>query len=350
MINGEKLSNCDFCYREEALSKRSKRNKENDRYKDLIEKRSSFAKINQGKLEELPINLDLRLGNLCNLKCISCNPVFSSQIEQEMKTKWPESFFLKKEYSNIKIENSWFSSVEFKRNLAELLPHLEFIYVSGGEPVINKSLIDFMRDSVKLGYSKKQKLRFNTNLMIINDDFFSLLENFEEVDVSVSLDAIGEDLKIIRYPSSFEKIAKNIESILMLNGNIKLTINCTVSLLNALSLKDLYHWVADLSGKHKTYIHISVDLVHEPVFLSLPYLDKTLKSKGIAEISDIENIGYLKGAALADLLSLKDNIVLEPQDRDIQKNKLIEYIKILEKSRSIPIFKKLKSLTGLLNG
>ncbi len=350
MINGEKLSNCDFCYKEEKLNKRSKRNKENDRYKALKAERMTSAKSNQGKLDSPPVNLDLRLGNLCNLKCITCNPVFSSQIEQEMNNKWPDNFFLKKEYSTIKIENGWFDSKEFKNNLSTLLPHLEFIYVSGGEPVINKSLIDFLRDSVSLGYSKKQKLRFNTNLMVLNDDFFSLLENFEEVDVSVSLDAIGDDLRVIRYPSSFDKISKNIESMLNLKGNIKLTINCTVSLLNIFSLKDLYLWVSELSLKYKTYIHISVDLVHEPIFISLPYLEKKLKPDALEEIISIEKLQFLKGAALKDLLSLKDILAREPEDRVVQQKKLVEYIVILEKSRSIPIFNSLKSLIGLPRG
>lgn len=336
---------CTFCFQEEAVNKQSKRMRENKYYKDSIINLVNQAKNNENSLNSLPQTIDLRLGNLCNLKCISCNPSFSSKVQKEMITEWPNDFFLKKDYQSIKINNDWFKSDIFRENLIKIIPNLKFIYVSGGEPVINPALIDFLKRSIHLGYSKNQKLRFNTNLVILDQNFFELLKEFKNVEISVSLDAIGSELNIIRYPASFSSIETNMHKILSLKDNTRVTINCTTSILNIFSLKDLYSWIDKISKHYNTELHTSIDLVHEPVFLSLKYLSPRLKKEALREIEYILENYKLTNPEKNDLASLNAIITEQPTDYKDKKKELIEYIELLEKIRGHSIFNTLKGVT-----
>ena len=80
MINGEAVKDCRQCYYEDSINLKSKRKNENEYYynrygEDLITKVSINPKM--------PIYLDLRLGNLCNLKCRMCSTQYSSQHVKE---------------------------------------------------------------------------------------------------------------------------------------------------------------------------------------------------------------------------------------------------------------------------
>ena len=335
---------CQACFDEEAMGKKSKRLKENEAYKHLKDEVILAHTQDHTKLSG-PKTLDLRLGNLCNLKCLSCNPIFSSPIEKEMRTKWPESYFEKESYAHVNYDNTWFESELFQRNIESIIDDLEFIYVSGGEPTINPALIKFMKMAVSRKRSFEQELRFNTNLMSYQEEFYGLLPHFKKVDISISLDAIGEDLHLIRYPLQFDIIKTNIEKLLKIEGQIEITFNCTTSLLNIFSLKDFYLWVKELSTKHKRYFHVAIDLVHEPTYLSLRYLRPDLKKEAIQEIEDIVKEVRLKEAAKNDLLSLIE-LINRPQANDYihQLGQRAQFMETMNKMRNLHI-EKLKGMS-----
>lgn len=336
-LSGKAPKACEFCFKEESFGKRSKRQKENDKYSHYID---SVLENNKKRLA--PKTLDLRLGNLCNLKCLSCNPLFSSPIEAEMKNQWPDHYFEKRDYENITYDNEWFSTKQFKENINLLLEELEFVYVSGGEPTINPSLLHFLKEAVDKRKASKIDLRFNTNLSHYNDEFYQLLPHFKSVDISISLDAIEKDLYLIRYPLQFKKVEENLEKLLLLSGEIEITFNCTTSLLNLFSLKDFYQWVDGKSQQHRRYFHISVDLVHEPTYLNLIYLHPSLRNQARAEIQDILSQVRLKSAAKKDLESLlpliepSENREL-PEDYIHQWGKRAQFMKTMKDLRNIDL-------------
>ena len=75
MLAGKKSRVCKRCYREEDSGIESARQSANSRYM-----------FNYDAVINPPVNikyLDLRLGNLCNLKCRMCNPYASSMWTKE---------------------------------------------------------------------------------------------------------------------------------------------------------------------------------------------------------------------------------------------------------------------------
>ncbi len=334
---------CKACFDEEKLGKKSKRQKENAAYAHLQEAALENFKVDAMKTMG-PRTLDLRLGNLCNLKCLSCNPIFSSPIEKEMKSQWPDQFFEKAIYKDIDYDNQWFETQSFYQNAEALVDDLEFIYVSGGEPTINPGLAQFLQLSIEKDRARHQELRFNTNLASYSESFYSMLCHFKKVDISISLDAIGNELRLIRYPLNFKTIEEHFEKLLKLEGPIEITFNCTVSLLNIFSLKDFYTWVDKKSQESRRYFHIAVDLVHEPSYLNLKYLSPRLRERALGDISAILESVRLKTGAKKDLESLIPLLKAElPSDSQYQAGLRAQFMHTMNSLRSLEI----ESLEGM---
>ena len=73
MLNGEKPKVCVRCWREEAIGVKSARMSYNDQYRAHIQEAISSTS-EDGEAPLKGVYVDLRLGNLCNLKCRMCNP------------------------------------------------------------------------------------------------------------------------------------------------------------------------------------------------------------------------------------------------------------------------------------
>ena len=87
MIEGRKIPACENCYLQEEIGKKSYRQMKTDEWQRRLGKnldeRIQYAKDNNYHINQPPADLDLRLGNLCNLKCRMCNPMNSSQMAIE---------------------------------------------------------------------------------------------------------------------------------------------------------------------------------------------------------------------------------------------------------------------------
>jgi hypothetical protein len=83
MLNGERLSECETCYKQEAATSTSYRKYVNSLA--LSDKPLEPALIRSANyyVEERPSYMKLELGNLCNLKCRMCGPQSSSEIERD---------------------------------------------------------------------------------------------------------------------------------------------------------------------------------------------------------------------------------------------------------------------------
>jgi MoaA/NifB/PqqE/SkfB family radical SAM enzyme len=77
MISGNKVSGCEVCYLQEDSGRKSNRQQSNEEWAgklgaDHLYKLMDKAILKNGELDYSIAYLDLRLGNLCNLKCRMC--------------------------------------------------------------------------------------------------------------------------------------------------------------------------------------------------------------------------------------------------------------------------------------
>ena len=96
-IQGKKPKNCEVCWKDEDNGADSLRSISN-RTIGPNTNRPIMEQIKEPKLSDLK-SFDLTLGNLCNLKCVMCNPGLSSQLLAEanlnpaLKNRYSKNFF-----------------------------------------------------------------------------------------------------------------------------------------------------------------------------------------------------------------------------------------------------------------
>src|SRR5829696_7537215 len=87
MVKGERISACEVCYKNEALTGQSYRTSTGllpvGRKPVTRAQMTEFGPRSGYKAESQPTFLKLEIGNLCNLKCRMCYSAASSQIERD---------------------------------------------------------------------------------------------------------------------------------------------------------------------------------------------------------------------------------------------------------------------------
>lgn len=168
-------------------------------------------------------HLDIRFGNSCNLKCISCWEMSSSSIAEEaieMKKAGIQPLHGVLEIPNF----NWASEETMKR--FDNLPIRE-VYLTGGEPMMVKHLDKFLNR-----LDPKVVVRFNTNGTLWNPKIEKILRRFDVVIMSLSLDAASDKIDYIRYGSKWNEIEVNAQKYADFCRVVDVT--PTISLLNIL--------------------------------------------------------------------------------------------------------------------
>ncbi len=131
--SGVKIPQCVSCWQQEAIG-----------VKSLREQYNKSLTID-GNLNYI----DLKLGNLCDLKCVMCHGTNSSQLMSEYITH-REKFIKLSAFRtyDTTVDYSWPESVEFKEFFEKIKNNLLEIKFTGGEPTLNPYLIDFLESIV----------------------------------------------------------------------------------------------------------------------------------------------------------------------------------------------------------
>ena len=259
MLNDERPKMCKRCFREEDAGIKSTRQNWNDKWAED---------------REYPVNapfeiryVDIRLGNLCNLKCRMCNPYASNQWVKEWHLV--EDALEESEYKRLK-NMDWPEDETVWDNLFDIADTVEEIYLTGGEPTIIKEqhrLLDYYIDS---GKAKKIKLKYNTNLTNVPKELMDKWSHFKRVQLNCSIDATGELDRYIRYPSNWSKIVENFKNITKLE-NAFVEIHCTVQMYNILHMEKFIEWAKPYG--YKIYFNI----LNHPEELNIRVLPHNLK-------------------------------------------------------------------------
>ena len=224
MLRGVKPKPCRVCYDKELIGYRSKRKKVNKQFEEW-----EFEVDDNGEMATRPQYYDLRPGNVCNLKCVMCNPRVSS--------KWIEDNHLSFE--------KWTKTVKFNGNqIDEILDNgasIRRLQLAGGEPFYMPSVERLLLGLVNKGYAKNIDLQITTNLTYLNDDILHLLEQFKKIVITISIDGIKEVGEYIRFPMKWDIFNDNLNTLLQ-NKHIRIAVNITKSQLNIGHIDTILEW------------------------------------------------------------------------------------------------------------
>ena len=156
------------------------------------------------KIKSTTSFLDLKLSNVCNLKCRMCSPMTSSLFEKESKKHDPD--FDADPYWH----QNKFLGTSNEKTFREWLPHIDKMCFTGGEPFMAKENKDMLQMMIDEGHSERMDLHFNTNGMFMGKDIVRMLKRFKEVSLAFSVDDIGRRLNYHRSGADWDIIHKNI--------------------------------------------------------------------------------------------------------------------------------------------
>lgn len=276
-LAGERPDVCTQCFKEEDLSIRSYRENSNVTFAAHIPEAMASTAADGSAPLRLVRSADLRLGNLCNLKCRMCSPVSSRLLIPE----WKSLFGVADDDPRLAELDAvdWFETDAFWNNCEALLPQLDKLHFAGGEPLLIARMLDFLQRVIDAGRAPAITLSYVTNLTTLPERVTSLWPSFHAVKLTVSLDGFDRVNSYIRYPSRWHVIDANLSRLLATPDAFnctQVTVNTTVQAYNVLTLTDLFEYLMSRRAAHFVP-YPRLTLLHWPSAMSIRVLPPALK-------------------------------------------------------------------------
>lgn len=194
---------------------------------DTVSPINFYNKIDQhGNVSWTPSSIDIHFGNVCNFKCVQCGPQYSNQWYDEwaaiiglgpnlhLNGFGPNKVLLTKDQHGRWYdanEVKWWESEIWWNKFRAMLPTLEHVYLTGGEPMLLKQHDRLLDEIISSGRADSIKLEYDSNLSVINPYILDRWTKFKNIDLRISIDAIENKYELIRFGGKWDKLVNNIK-------------------------------------------------------------------------------------------------------------------------------------------
>jgi MoaA/NifB/PqqE/SkfB family radical SAM enzyme len=270
---GKKPETCKLCWDEEAAGRDSKRIHSQVRLKELYQK-VEWANDTPDQLAFI----DLKLGNICNLKCRICGSWSSSKWAIEEMEYLPNGVNKKEHiaYTWLK-QGKWpEESPDFWENLKALLPNIKYFEFTGGEPWLIEEHWELLKYAAKMGYSRNIDIHYNTNATQPLGERTIVWQQFGRVDIAFSVDNVNERFEYERYGADWNKANEIIDMTHFTKDtdcpNITTQLCFTINVQNVYYIDELLDWAAT-----KPFGSIYFNMLHSPDHMSIQHMTAAAK-------------------------------------------------------------------------
>jgi MoaA/NifB/PqqE/SkfB family radical SAM enzyme len=256
---------------------------------------------------EIP-TMEIKLNNLCNLKCRMCNPTDSTswndwgQVEEfydKEKNYIADNVrklnLVKKPYLDTFEDNpNWWDS--FEKNL----PYFRRVEFAGGEPLMDPQhyrILDMLKP-----YGANIEIKYATNGTTLGiskgrtvHDYWT---HFRSVAVNVSIDGIGPVYEYIRGNGNWSEVVQNIQIIKAIPNINRVVGAVAVQVSNVLTLDKMIKTFLDELG-----IVFYTNMVNYPNVLSAQVLPNELKALAVTKLKAVREL-------VPDFKYVKENPIL----------------------------------------
>ena len=325
---------CRKCWREERSGRTSKRMHTLDRLKHMLPDQPWTA-------DAKPLMfLDLKLGNICNLKCRICGSWSSSTFATEELNFVPDKK-ASTHYVMLK-KGAWpRENPVFWKEIDQVVDQIRYIEFTGGEPFMIQEHFDMLQGLVERGLAGNIEIHYNTNGTQWPAHAESIWQHFKTVEIAFSIDDVGTRFEYQRTNAVWNEVVENIQRFKELrnrHANIRLQVCSTVNIFNVFYLEDLANWI---DTQHFDFVYWN--MMHEAYYFSINTLPESTKQAVTEKLlsaqvssghqSEFQNIiKFMNGGAGLDGFILRMRIA--DLDRKRQQNlaqvepefaKLIDY-------------------------
>ena len=242
---------------------------------------------------EIP-TMELKLNNLCNLKCRMCHPGDSTswndwaEVKDFYKDTGKVIFDLVEEHNlekkplldKFEDNPNWWASLE------KNLPYFRRVEFAGGEPLMDPQhfrILDMLAP-----YGSQIEIKYATNLTTLGKNNRTVWEywpKFKSVAVNVSIDGIGDSYEYVRGNASWAELVNNIKQVQTIPNISRIVGAVAVQVSNVLVLDKMIKYFLDDLG-----IVFYTNMVQYPDVLSIQVLPSELKELAIDKLRDVRKL------------------------------------------------------------
>lgn len=320
MLRGRASPECVLCYAREKEGLRSHRQVAIDAHAQRMPAIANTG--SDGGLASFePVFLEIRFSNVCNLKCRTCGPHYSSSWYEDARKLGVEGL-------GAKVVSVSDDRAGLLAQIEDMLPRLTQIRFAGGEPLLmdeHYALLDLLirnkRTDVVLSY--------HTNLSVLTHrgrDVTKDWARFRNVLVRASLDASGARGEYMRKGLDWNDAVRNRVRLRDACPNVRFLLFPTVSVFNILAVLEMHREWLRLG-----YIRadeIQLNALTWPAHYSVQVMPKSFKSIVReryeayidGELSPLGESGRRAAEefrAVADFMEAKDASGLLPEFRSL---------------------------------
>ena len=270
-IDGRQPQTCRKCWREERAGRTSKRMHTLDRLKHMLPDQAWTA-------DAKPlIFLDLKLGNICNLKCRICGSWSSSTFAtEELANLGPDEDRKTNHHYQMLRQGAWpRENPTFWNEIDQVIDQIQYIEFTGGEPFMIQEHFDMLQGIVDRGIADRVEIHYNTNGTQWPMGAEAIWKHFKTVEIAFSIDDVGARFEYQRSNAVWDEVQANIElfkSMRDRNSNIRLQVCTTVNVFNVYYLEDVADWIGN-----QTFDFVYWNMMHEAYYFSISTLPEAAK-------------------------------------------------------------------------
>lgn len=381
MLQGVQHSDCKSCWSLEQSGAKSLRGNNPYGFIDFAKRHNMFDEFDPPTLERIsqevsldskilesnnPFMLEVSLGNTCDMKCMYCNHVYSSQWATESLKNNSINMEIYKQVQtqpNERFINLFWDWVDTKAKHS-----LDRIGIIGGEPLITPEFYDFLDKLIEVYADKegpKTRIWVVTNLNATDNYYNKFLEYIPKLsekfilEVHISMEALYEQAEYIRNGLDWKRFETNVNKLFASNADIELAFLPSVTALAVPRLYEFLKWVHNLSITYDKAVMLKQNIVTHPDVQSpfiLPadcadYLDPAIEwmeniSINMPEVSDKFGTWY---SYTEFLTKLRDGIRHNQTDNTMLKQRFATWFDDFDNKRNLNFVNTFPELTKFYN-
>jgi MoaA/NifB/PqqE/SkfB family radical SAM enzyme len=286
MLAGKRPDICKSCWKKEDAGITSLREgfistyKNNDLWDTFVED----IEITK----PFPVELDLKLGNYCNLSCRMCSSYSSSGVANEFKKILSDTGIDLgiDDYEKKFVQDKWYLKEEFVNSIKEMIDNgLRQLKFTGGEPMMVPSVKTLINYCIDNDYAKDIVLILITNVTLIDEDWINRFKHFKFVNIICSIDGTADTFEYIRHPAVWNNVEKNLVDLSnVANDEIVPAIAFTLQIYNMLEVRNIIQLSSTLG------VAINVIVLDTPAYLDVRNAPQSLKDAAVQMLDTLDNI------------------------------------------------------------
>jgi len=344
LLDGQIPTGCHTCKNMEAHGKVSGRQKQLlkvgvrlEQFEKTLTSSPWVSTFAQQDCNQLPQDWQIDLGNYCNSACIFCSPTFSSRLAAE---------WMKIGFTNELPPDNWSDDPLLVKKFVDTLkqtPHIQYLHFIGGETLITPAFKIILKELIDAGINKTATIGFTTNLSVWKDDIVKLLEEFQGVNLGMSVESFSIINDYVRWPVCLPTVFENLErwQAVAKQHNWLLQFRTTPTCLTVKDLLKIYDYALD----HNIIVE-SCNFLYRPEVLKPSVLPLSHRQKIIDDmqawidknyipsetILNIRNPNTVQSQLIQDLKSYVNYLKSEPDESD-RLPELVTWLKRIEANR-----------------